>query len=27
MDDGLIELGNDWRPKLTDKGIETLAGL
>jgi len=27
MDDGLIELGNDWRPKLTDKGIEALASL
>jgi hypothetical protein len=27
IDDGLVELGNDYRPRLTDKGIETLASL
>jgi hypothetical protein len=25
MNDGLIELDNQWQPKLTDKGLETLS--
>jgi hypothetical protein len=25
IDDGLIELDDQWQPKLTDKGLETLS--